>query len=72
MATIDSLSRRHLDIVQLYEDNKDLIISIQQQALKELIPLLTEELGLDQDGKRKAHEFLSDQGKSEAWLYSHS
>lgn len=63
MATIESLSRRHLDIVKLYEDTKDLIQTIQLQAIKDLIPLLTEELNLDQDGLDKVKEFLNDRGK---------
>jgi hypothetical protein len=62
MATVHSLQARHDGIVALYNDNEAIVRSIQQEALTDLLPLLEQELALDEAGILQAKSFILDRG----------
>lgn len=64
MATVESLHARHDGITALYNDNEAIVRSIQQEALTDLLPLLEQELALDDAAILQAKSFILDRGTS--------
>ena len=62
MATIESLRKRKDDIVSQFNDNAEVVRSIQKIALEELIPDLQEELDLEEGAVSAATKFIQDRG----------
>ena len=62
-ASIESLKARHDAVAHMYDDNIDMVHTVQDDAINRLLPEVAIELELSEEQQTQARAFIADQGK---------
>jgi len=58
-----AVRKKHLDLTRYFNSNFNDVLELQKQAIQEILPALTAELDLQEEGRSRARAFLDDAGE---------
>lgn len=58
-----AVAAKHADLAAQYRAHKAEVVELQRQAIAELVPSVSDELELQEEGRARARAFLEDKGE---------